>query len=202
MKRDLSLLVVDVSESEEELLKAHERGCSIEWDNIHGHWKVDSTGVDEMPVRIQYPHGSVRAGFDAIIDTVRLASWKGYTIYGVGHQDGFSDGEHMLCHSLQPYIKEENMFEKYRFNAFESKKFTDKISKDRCNHLLVLGYDRDFCVLATVKGAVSKGITVVTSEHVMLTKDLDFRRDESLRYYEENTIFLDNLVDVWNYLRK
>lgn len=197
MKKDLSVLVVDVSEDWEEVLKAHERGYFIDWDNK---WARSETTIKKVPLDIHYPHGSVRTGFNAIVDTVRIASWKGHTIYGVGHQDGFSDGEHMPCHSLQPYITEENMFEKCYFNAFESKKFADKISKDGCDHLLVLGYDRDSCVLATVKGAVSKGITVVTSEHVMLTMDLDFRRDESLRYYKENTRFLDNLVDVWNYL--
>ena len=65
---------------------------------------------------------------------------------------------------------------------------------------MVIGYDRDDCVMATIRDAVERGITVVTSEHCMLTTNRDNRRDASLAYFKENTVFLETLVDVWNYI--
>jgi len=199
---DLSLLVVDVCDGWEDVLKNHERGYSLEWDCLSGgRWKLS---YFFGPLGIEYLHGSVRAGFNAIIDTVRIARDLGRTVYSAELYDGFSDGEEATCSSLQPYIPEKNRFEKRGYSAFGSKDFVSRMESDNCRHLMVLGYDCDCCVLETIKDAVRRGIEVVTSEHIMLTasRHLNLRREETLRYMRANTTFLESLVDVWNYLYK
>lgn len=204
---DLSLLVVDVSDGWEDELKNHERGYSLEWDYIGGgRWKLSD--FPPYPDMIEYPHGSVRAGLNAIIDTVRLARNLNRTVYSAELYDGFSDGEESTCSSLQPYIPKKNQFEKWGYSTFGSKDFVSRIESDNCEHLMVLGYDRDYCVLETIKDAVKRGIEVVTSEHIMLTKASKLKtepekiRERSLSYFRANTVFLESLVDVWNYLYK
>lgn len=203
MDQPLSLLVVDVSEDWEELLKAHERGFFIDWEPVMpGCYQVSRLSVGEVPLEISYPHGSVRAGFNAIIDTVRIAAASGIPIYAVHLYDGWSDGEEQTCHSLQPYIPKGNQYEKRSFSAFNEQycDLAKRLRTDGVEHLMVVGYDRDDCVLETVKDAVSRGITVVASEHCMLTADRYDRRQESLAYYRQHTVFLESLVDVWNFL--
>ena len=70
--------------------------------------------------------------------------------------------------------------------------------------MVIIGYDRDYCVLETIKDAVARGIKVVTSEHAMLTtnKCWSSTREQSLEYYRKNTLFLENLVDLYNYFYK
>lgn len=205
--RDLSLLVIDVCDGWEDELKNHERGYRLEWEYTgDGRWKLsDFPPCSDM---IEYPHGSVRAGFNAIIDTVRLAHGLGRTVYSAEFYDEFSDGEEATCSSLQHYILKENCFEKHGYSTFSSKAFASRIEADSCKRLMVLGYDHDCCVLETIKDAVKRGIEVVTSEHVMLTKSSKRKtepekiREMSLSYFRANTVFLESLVDVWNYLYK
>ncbi|MFH1064775.1 MAG: isochorismatase family protein [Candidatus Woesearchaeota archaeon] len=201
MPNDLSLLVIDISEDWEEVLKAHERGHFIEWDHNKGIWSKDSKlSPSNVPLNIQYPHGSTRAGFDAIIDTVRIAHSRDHTIYASSFYNSQTDGEEQPCHSINPYIPQQNRFDKHTYSAFGSGDLATRLKEDGCRHLMVIGYDRDCCVLETVKDAVTQGIQIVTSEHVMLTTDRYDLREGSLAYLKENTIFLDDLESVWNYL--
>ncbi len=200
MNKPLSLLIVDVSEDWEETLKAHERGHFIDWSYISpGRYERGKLMPAEVPLVIQYPHGTIRAGFNAIIDTARLASLYGIPCYAVHLYTGWSDGEEQTCHSLQPYIPAANQYEKHGLSAFGCA-LAGRLEADECEHLLIIGYDRDACVLATIKDAVERGIKVVTSEHCMLTADCPGLREKSLAYIKENTVFLGSLVDVWNYL--
>lgn len=200
MDKPLSLLIVDVSESWEETLKTHERGYFIDFEHIFPGKYVRTEQDPNALLTIKYPHGSVRAGFNAIIDTARLAHEFGAPTYAVEYGNGWSDGEEQTCYSLQPYIPEANRFEKHRFGAF-SCAFADKLKADGCQRLMVIGYDRDDCVLETIQDAVERGIQVVTSEHCMLTQDMNNRRKSSLAYFREHTIFLETLPEVWNYIR-
>ena len=202
MTKPLSLLVVDVSEDWEEVLKAQERGYFIEWDYMYPGKYEHRDLYKESLLTIKYPHGSVRAGFNAIIDTVRIAHERNVPTYAVEFTDNNSDGEEQTCFSLQPYIQKANRYRKRSVSAFDSKycKLADKIKAEDCQHLMVIGYDRDDCVMETIKDAVERGITVVTSEHCMLTQDRDNRRESSLTYFRKNTIFLETLLDVWNYI--
>ena len=202
MNKPLSLLVVDVSEDWEELLKAHERGHFIDWVHVHpGKYERGKLDPAAVPLDIRYPHGSVRAGFNAIIDTTRLARLYGIPRYAVHLYTGWTDGEEQTCHSLQPYIPAGNQYEKHGMSAFGCP-LADRLEAEGCEHLLVIGYDRDACVLATIKDAVERGIKVVTSEHCMLTASRSELREISLAYFRENTVFLETLADVWNYLRE
>lgn len=202
MNKPLSLLVVDVSEDWEETLKAHERGHFIDWSIFYpGKYERGKLQPADVPLSIKYPHGTVRAGFNAIIDTTRLAQFYGITRYAVHLYTGWSDGEEQTCHSLQPYIAAGDQYEKHGLSAFGCP-LAGRLEADKCEHLLVIGYDRDACVLATIKDAVERGIKVVTSEHCMLTADCPGLREKSLAYIRENTVFLESLVDVWNYLRE
>ena len=65
---------------------------------------------------------------------------------------------------------------------------------------MVLGYDRDDFVLDAIKDALESDVEVVTSEEIMLTSDLGDRRRKSLKFFRGNTAYLENLVDVFNYI--
>lgn len=197
MDDSLSLLVVDVSEDWEEVLKSQERGYVVDWDHKtpYVHCNLDPNEL----MRIHYPHGSVRAGFNAIIDTARIAHQLHVPSYGAEYYDGWSDGEEQVCFSLQQYIPKENRYEKGGLSAFHSG-LVGRLKAENCQHLMVIGYDRDDCVMETIKDAVERGIKVVTSEQCMLTTNKYNRRDASLEYYRKNTVFLETLLDVWNYI--
>jgi hypothetical protein len=198
--KPLSLLVVDVSEDWEEVAKAYERGYFIDWDDIApGRYVRGNLDVKSI-LSIQYPHGSVRAGFDAIIDTVRIAHQWGVPIYAVEYSAENTYGEKQTCFSLQPYIQEANRYRKYALSAF-SCALADRLKSEGCQHLMIIGYDRDACVMETIRDAVERGITVVTSEHCMLTQNMYNRRTHSLAYFKKHTIFRKTLPDVWNYVR-
>lgn len=197
----LSLLVVDVSEDWEEVLKAQERGYVIDFEHVYPGSYVRSNLDPEELLKIQYPHGSVRAGFNAIIDTVRFAHQFDIPVYAVEYPGFDADGEEQPCYSLQPYIPEENRYRKHSLSAFGSKPLVNRLVADSCKQLMVIGYDRDDCVMATIKDAVERGFTTVTSEQCMLTMNRDNRRDASLVYFKEHTVFLETLPEVWNYMR-
>lgn len=198
--KPLSLLVVDISNNWEEELKAQERGYLIDWDYTEGKYKVaDWWKPHHRP--LQYPYGSPRAGLDVIIDTVRIAHERGIIVYSVDKLDQWSDGDEDVCYSLQPYIPKGNRYFKYGYSAFSCPELAERLQKDKSEQLLIIGYDRDCCVLESVKDAVSRGIKVVTSEHCMLTIDLYKGREASLAYYKEHTVYLDPLTAVWNYIR-
>lgn len=196
MTNNLSLLVVDMFDSIETQLKDIERGYLIE--NDFGLFEAKPS-IKESVI-IEYPYGTERAGFNAIIDTVRLAYERKYTIYDTYLYDGWSDGEEFPCASLVPYIPKENIFEKHGYDAFGARKLSERLKADNVKNLMILGYDRDCCVLETTKGAIKNGINVITSEHIMLTRNKDNPREKSLEFYRANTTFLESLVDVWNYL--
>ena len=199
MGEPLSLLVVDVSEDWEEVLKAQERGYEIDFDNKWpGSYLRNSLDPNRL-MKLHYPHGSVRAGFNAVIDTTRIAHQLSIPIYAAEYYDGWTDGEEQTCFSLQWYIPKVNRYEKGQLSAFRSS-LAERLKTENCQHLMVIGYDRDDCVMATIRDAVERGITVVTSEHCMLTTNRDNRRDASLAYFKENTVFLETLVDVRNYI--
>lgn len=201
MRNPFSLLVVDVSEGLEEALKAQERGYFIDMDYSGPGRYVRGNLSDPPLLKIQYPHGSVRAGLDAIIDTARIAHERGVPTYAVHYYyDGWTDGEEQTCHSLQPYIHEANRYEKYSLSAFTRRSFATRLAAEGCKHLMVIGYDRDDCVLETIRDAVERGITVVTSELCMLTQNRYNRQESSLAYFRKNTVFLEKLPDVWNYI--
>lgn len=199
MRKSLSLLVVDVSQSWEEDVKDNERGYRVGWDNLLGQYARQK--YIRTPASIVYPHGSVRAGFNAIIDTVQIAYTRHVPIYAVHYYIGDTDGEEQTCHSLQPYASPKNRYEKNKLSAF-SCDLAERLAKEKCKHLMIIGYDRDHCVLRTIQDAVQRNITVVTSEHCMLTMDKYNLRDQSLSYFRKHTIFLENLADVWNYIVK
>lgn len=204
MKNPLSLLVVDISVSLEEALKAQERGYPIGFDNLApggSYVRRSSYDVGLVMGLISYPSGSVRAGLNAIIDTTRVACESGVQTYAAEYDSGIVDGDIRTCYSLQPYIPKTNLYRKQTFSAFNNSAFVDRISADDCKHLTIIGYDRDYCVLETIQGAVQRGITVVTSEQCMLTQDRPFRRNKSLNYFRKHTIILETLEDVWNYIR-
>lgn len=201
MSDKLSLLVVDISESLEDCLKANERGYSIDMNCCSGLWVRSPHGQMVVQTEIIYLHGSLRAGFNAIIDTACFAYTRGKTVYAAYFYDGWSDGEEQPCKSLLPYVKKEHIFEKRTYSAFQSGNLASHLEKDECKHLMILGYDRDCCVFQTTKDAVKRGIKVVTCEQLMLTQDKG-KRSESLNFFKKNTLFLESVVDAWNYIQK
>lgn len=198
----ISLLVVDVSESWEEALKSQERGYFVNFDNFSpgGRYTRSKTDVNLVMSLIFYPHGTVRAGINAIIDTTRIAHLAGVPTYAAEYYTGDTDGEERTCCGLQPYIPKANRYEKRKFSAFTDD-FATRLRADNCRHLMIIGYDRDYCVMETIKDALYNGITVVTSELCMLTQNRPGKRNQSLAFFKENTIYLKTLEEVWNYLR-
>lgn len=201
MDKPLSLLIVDVSNSWEDWIKNHERGYWID----DQYWKQNRfirEALTPDPLEIRYPHGTARAGLNAIVDTAKLVHRSGLTAYAVDMSSQWCDDELAPCDSLKPYVPKKNWYEKRSYSAFNAQHcaLPGRIESDKCEHLLVIGYDRDVCVLETVKDAVARGIRVVTSDHCMLTLDRDDRRDASLAYFREHTTHLETLTDVWNYI--
>lgn len=195
----LSLLVVDISIAWEEEFKAQERGYFIDQSFPGREYKLaDWWKPHHRP--IQYPYGSTRAGLDAIIDTVRIAHEYRVPIYSVNDLDPSNENED-LCYSLQPYIPKKNRYFKYGYSAFLRSELAANFHKEKSEHLLIIGYDRDCCVLESVKDAVSREIKVATSEHCMLTANLNNDREGSLAFYRERTIYLDSVFAVWNFIR-
>lgn len=195
----LSLLVVDISSNWEEELKAQERGYFIDWDYFKEEYEL-ANGWKPYHRSLKYPYGSTRAGIDAVVDTARVAHESGIKIYCVDTLDQWSDGDDDVCYSLQQYIPKENRYFKYDHSAFSCKELAERLEQDRSGQLLIIGYDRDCCLLETVKDAISRGMKVATSEHCMLTIDLNKDRDKSLAYYKEHTTYIESLIDVWNFI--
>lgn len=199
MVKPLSLLIVDVSIGLEEDAKAYERGYRIMGGGSEM-WQPAKGSLAGQKLNLYYPHGSLRAGLDAIVDTTRLAHQYGIPCYTVWYDENYADRCELPAHSLRPYLPEGNWYRKITFDAFQSPEFRDRLTRDNCEHLMVIGYDRDWCVTGTIEGAVSHGIQVVTSEYCMLTRDTG-DRDASLEVFRSTTTFLPSLVGVWNYLR-
>jgi nicotinamidase-related amidase len=204
VEQKLAVLVIDVSENWEETLKAHERGAYIEWD-YHGKYVKDVELLQKVRLDLEYPHGSIRAGFNALIDTVRIAYECKIPIYAVHTQDGWGD-DYTTALSLKPYILSENESSKADFSAFTSFDLNQedqvafKLKQASFTHLLIIGYDRDHCVLKSVQDAVSLGYTVITSEHCMLTRPDSRNRDESMEFYRQHTQHIESLEEVWNFI--
>ncbi|GEM_PF-5010957 len=202
MPHKLALLVVDICEGLEDLLKSNERGYSIDFDYVRGCWVRSPQAEMAVQSEIIYPYGSLRAGFNAIIDTASIACKKGKKVYASYFYTGWTDGEEQPAQSLMHCVNKEDTFEKTTYSAFQSGKLALRLKKDECKHLLILGYDRDCCVLATAKDAVNNGIKVVTCEQLMLTANKGNKKDISLDYFKKNTVFLESVVDALNYIQR
>ena len=194
-EKDLSLLVVDMWWEEE--VKDRERGYRIVSPRFRE--KYGRVEHDPYPKTLQYPHGTLRAGVDTIHDVVRMAYLLQKNVYGVAMDNGYTPAKEMLDKSLHPYIPDERIFLKGGYDAFESKSLVRCLEKDGVSRLMIVGFDRDICVLETIKGAVNRQIEVITGEVLMLTSNLR-NREIALRYFKENTTYLESLVDVWNFL--
>lgn len=194
-EKDFSLLVVDMWWEEE--IKDRERGFAVTFDDFHK--KYEQRKPWNHPFSLQYSCGTLHAGLDAIHDAVRMAHLLKKPIYGVVSDDGCSPPEESLDKSLHPYILGKGLFVKHGYNAFTSKGLTWRLQEDAVNRLMIMGFDRDYCVLETIKSAVEQGIEVITGEVLMLTcglTDGNTARD----YFRKNTTYLESLVDVYNYL--
>ena len=194
-EKDISLLVVDMWWEEE--IKNRERGFAICFNEMSKQY--EKMECQQYPQRLQYPTGTLHAGLDAIHDVVRKAHLLGKKIYGVVNDDGYSPPDELLDKSLHPYIPKEHFFMKNSYSAFNSKPLITRLEEDAVDYLLIVGFDRDCCVLSTIQDAVKKGITIVTSETLMLTCNVK-DRNIALDYCRKNTIYLESLVEVLNVL--
>jgi len=193
-EKDFSLLVVDMWWEEE--IKARERGFNIYFNDIYE--KYERRELSNYP-SLQYLYGSLHAGLEAIHDIVRAAHLLEKKIYGVVSDDDYSTPNELLDKNLHPYIQANNLFMKNSYSAFISKDLTKRLEEDTIHRLMIVGFDRDYCVLETIKSAVDCGIEVITSEVLMLTcgkTDGNVARD----YCRKNTTYLESLIDVYNYL--
>lgn len=194
-EKDFSLLVVDMWWEEE--IKNRERGFVIQFDDFSK--RYERKDCQSYPQSLQYPYGSLHAGLDAIHDVVRTAHFLKKPIYGVVSDDGYSLPDELLDKSLHPYIPKEHLFMKYGHSAFTSTSLTQRLQEDAVDRLMIMGFDRDCCVLETIKSAVEQGTEVITSETLMLTSGLtdgNIARD----YCRNNTTYFESLVEVYNYL--
>ncbi|MDO8511588.1 MAG: isochorismatase family protein [Nanoarchaeota archaeon] len=190
-----SLLVVDMWWEEE--IKDRERGFTITFDDSHR--KYGQRKPSNYPSSLRYPSGTLHAGLDAIHDVVRTAHFLKKPIYGVVSDDGYSLAEELLDKSLHPYISKEHLFMKHGYSAFTSKSLTQRLEEDKVARLMIMGFDRDWCVLETIKSVLEQGIEVITSETLMLTSGLT-DGDIARHYCRNNTTYLESLVDVYNHL--
>jgi hypothetical protein len=202
MKNALSVLVVDVSRSWEEYAKAVSRGYAIKQAQRSRRFYRDPERL-EKDLCLEYPHGSLRAGFDAIIDTVRLAHQLGLMVYAAEYDAPWAcEDDVITCDSLQPYIPPRNRYRKKLYDAFSCAAFVRRLERDRCGRLLVIGYDRDCCVMQAAMGGLAHGLKVVTSESCMLTVGTPREGRVSHKWYRSHTTYLEGLPEVWNYMSR
>lgn len=195
VNNDFSLLVIDMWWERD--IKAKESGYDPSYSLFNKKYLANTFNFD---LSIVYPHGTPRAGLNAIHDVVRLVHLLGKKIYAVVMDDGCSTSDELLDVSLHPYVPERNLFFKKTNSAFRSSELARQLELDDVNQLMVVGFDRDFCVFETIKDAAEKNLVVVTPESLMLTNNTRGTRELSLDYFRKNTTYLETLVDVWNFL--
>lgn len=208
MANDLAVLVVDVCQAWEDVLKSNARGYRLDFNCFTG--KFVEKDLPKDPEKLFYQYGSHQAGFDAIVDTVRIAHLRGIPIYSVHFYKGWTDGEEQTAYALDPYIPAENRSEKGSYSAFYKdylnlpNQVAFKLKEAGFKRLLILGYDRDCCVLKTCKDAVTLGYEVITSEHCMLhhLEGPLSERELSIQFYKNETKFIESLADLWNWIRE
>lgn len=195
IEKDFSLLIVDMWWEEE--IKARERGFAVHFNGFSRIYEQQEYQT-YLP-SLQYPFGTLHAGLDAIHDVVRMAHLLKKQIYGVVSWDSCSPPEEVLDKSLHPYVLRQNLFMKSGYSAFSSKDLTKRLEEDKVTRLMIMSFDRDCCVLETIRDAVTQGIEVITGEVLMLTCNRKDRKI-ALDFYRQNTTYLESLVDVFNYL--
>jgi len=200
---DLAVVVVDVSVVWEQAIVALSRGGEYERDE-DGTWR-ERSHVDYLSHEIKYRYGGARRGLDAMADVLLHAAKLGIPRYAVSYFDEWAQGDDRLAYCLQPFVPKRNRVWKYDSSAFgcERGNLERVLRRDGpFSRLLLMGYDRDFCLLDTARDAVARGYGIISSERLMLSLEKNKQREASLDFYQGNTTFLETIPDVLNLLQE
>lgn len=142
-----------------------------------------------------YEYGTVSEGFERIRQVLDAATELGYSIYATVY------GDNTLDSRVASYAKQ--IIKKPEHSAFKETQLGKLLKVENSKELLVFGFNRDACVIETVKDAVRSGYKVITSEELMFAIEFYSGRFKSLDYYrnEKNVLFLDKYTDVLDYMR-
>lgn len=194
-------LVVDMSQVWEEALLSAERGYDVV---THEDGSQHKATPDFIAKEMKYRYGNVRDGFRAIAKLLEAARARDIAAHSVNLRDEYALGDDRLCDYFRPLVPKANRHWKNEFAAFECDgcDLGWRLQKDDVGTLFVAGYDRDYCLLDTVRSAVDRGYRVVTCEQLMLSVERGRLRDGSLDYYRRRTVFKDALEDVLQLLEE
>src|SRR3989338_6661325 len=106
---------------------------------------------DDLKQSFSYEGSSIDEGLDNIKEVLGLANELGYRIYAAEH-----GSKSNLLQTLKQYISGSNIFKKYGERAFDYTPLQEMLQRDAVKELLILGFNRDSCVFATVGDALDK----------------------------------------------
>lgn len=197
-----ALLVVDVSRNLEEYVLAQERGYEVCFGTIWNKKDIPLYPASNAP---RYPRRTLRAGVDAVVEAVRRATIHDAAIYAAEFRmERSTEGSHLLCHWLEPYIAPANRYEKTTSSCFQSGGLEERLRNDGVEQLLIIGYDRDICVYHTAVDAVKSGFDVSTAECCMLTatqEHQDLWQTDAQKFFREKTRVINEQHEVWNFVK-
>jgi len=66
-----------------------------------------------------------------------------------------------IVEEFKPWIKKDNVFTKNTYSIFTNPKFEEYLHKKKIDHLVIVGLDTDFCILADCFNAFDKGFQIL-----------------------------------------
>ena len=126
-----------------------------------------------------YEYGTRIEGLRIIYGVLQIANNNGHKIYAttsIQEQRGNRPVIAQLSKVVKRFVNGKDivvkpMLNEYdiSFNSFYKTRLHQKLQSDGIGVLLILGQNRDICVKETIKGALSLGYKVITSEQLMFS---------------------------------
>lgn len=122
-------------------------------------WEINDS-TKNLPKKIAEFIDKNRERVDYLIFTQSFNS-KNFNLYKLlGVKRGISGYDTYMVKGLERLTNKNNLFRKYTYSAFKSKKFVNFLKKNRISKLYLCGINTDICVLATYYDAFDLGYNV------------------------------------------
>jgi len=163
-------------------------------------------GLEDDPV-ICYEQGTVEEGMAAMEEVLKAAQAKGVPIYGVDYAP--QGNKTPLSARFRGYVPDDHYFTKGIPNAFfggtraDGKLLRTVMNEDATTEVILIGFDRDDCILETAVGGTVEEYRVITSEALMLSRNNKSHvfRPISLNWLRGSTTYHETAEEVLDYLR-
>jgi len=111
-----------------------------------------------------------------------------------------------IVRKVQSYAGHHEVIDKSERDAFINTDLEDRLQQKEIDTLVVIGYDRDICILNTIKTARRKGYNVITSEALMFAEGSRIARaargqsrKKSMDFIRSNTLYCDDVDGIFAY---